>query len=168
MTSYTVARLTGPADESRLQELLERCSDHYLLHEGWPTPEDAAAYELSAIPEGGDPSDLRVLALASETGDLVAVAQLMRNYPADGEWWIGMLVVAPSERGRGVGAELVEEVTRLVRAEGGGALHLAVSMKNPRGKSFWERLGFLDTQKRSRVTARNGHVDEVWILSRPR
>src|SRR5215213_1984008 len=126
MSSYAIARLNRAYDESILQELLERCSDYYLLHEGWPTPKDAAGYELSAVPDGRSADDLRVIGVASGTGELVAVAQLLRDYPADGDWWIGLLVVAPALRGCGVGSRLFEHVVQMVRAEGGRALYLAV------------------------------------------
>jgi GNAT superfamily N-acetyltransferase len=117
------------------------------------------------VPDGRSADDLRVIGMATGTGELVAVAQLLRDYPADGDWWIGLLLVAPSLRGRGVGSQLVEHVVQRVRAEGARSLHLAVSSRNPRAGKFWEGVGFVDTRQRRSVTAWSGHVDAVRILS---
>jgi ribosomal protein S18 acetylase RimI-like enzyme len=164
MSDCVIARLDH-ADEPRLQEFLERCSDYYLLHEGRPTPADAARHELSAVPDGRSSADLRLLGMTSANGELVAVAQLLRDYPAKDDWWIGMLLVAPSERSRGIGALLFEHVMQLARAEGGRSVQLVVSLRNPRAKKFWEGLGFIETRRLERVDERSGQVDEVVILS---
>lgn len=165
MSDYATATLAQGGDESRLQEFLERCSDYYLLHEDRPTPKDAARHELAAVPDGRSTSDLRLIGMTTASGDLVAVAQLLRDYPASGDWWIGMLLVAPSERGRGVGSLLFEHVMQLVRTEGARTLQLVVSSRNPRARQFWERLGFVETRRLERVDARSGQADEVQILS---
>jgi GNAT superfamily N-acetyltransferase len=166
MSSYRIGRLHRDADESRLQELLERCSDYYLLHEDWPTPKDAAAYELSAVPDGRSAADLHVFGMATATGELIAVAHFLRDHPVQGDWWLGLLLVAPSLRGQGVGSQLFEHVLEVVRAAGGRSLHLAVSLKNPRARKFWEGAGFVDTHQLLRVAARSGHVEDVQVLSR--
>lgn len=166
MSVYAFAHLNRAADESRLQEFLERCSDYYLLHEGWPTPKDAAEHELSVVPDGKSSADLHVIGMTAAAGDLVAVAQLLRNYPGDGDWWIGMLLVAPPLRGRGVGSELLEHVTQFVRAEGGRSLQLVVSSRNPRAIKFWEGVGFVETDQIRRVSERTGLVDSLRVLSR--
>lgn len=162
---YAIAVLDRAGDESRLQGFLERCSDYYLLHEGRPTPADAARHELSAVPDGRSVDDLRLIGVTSVNGELVAVAQVLRSYPADGDWWIGMLLVAPSLRGRGLGSLLFEHVMQRARAEGGRTVQLVVSSRNPRAKKFWEGLGFVETRRLERVDARSGQVDEVLILA---
>lgn len=165
MMDFTTAQLHPAEDESCLQAFLELCSDYYDLHEGRPTPRDAARHELSAVPDGRSVADLRVIGMTAADGDLVAVVQLVRDYPAQGDWWIGMLLVVPSERSRGVGALLFGHVLKLVRAEGGRTLQLVVSSRNPRAQRFWDRLGFAETLRLERVDVRSGLVDEVRILS---
>jgi ribosomal protein S18 acetylase RimI-like enzyme len=166
MSGYAITRLEWPADEVRLQEFLERCSDYYELHEACPTPPDTAVHELTAVPDGRRVDDLHVYGMAAPDGALVAIAQLLRNHPKNGEWFIGLLLVAPSMRGRGVGAELVEHVAGLMRVAGVETVHLAVSLKNPRAQAFWERMGFVDRQQVTEVTARSGYVETVRIMSR--
>ena len=156
-------KLASPADAARLQQLLERCSDYYELHEGCPTPADAGEYELTSIPSMLEPEDLHVFALADADGTLHAMTQLLRNLPKPGDWWIGLLVVAPESRGQGIGGDLLRQAIELV---GATVIRLAVSVDNPRGQRFWESAGFRETGELVKVTARNGHVDTVRILSR--
>jgi len=155
--------LASPADAPRLQRLFERCSDYFELHEGCPPPADTGEYELAFVPPAGD---LVVLALADDDGALHAMVQLLRDYPQRGLWWIALLVVAPELRGRGVGSALLRQATEMAAAQGGTAIRLAVSVRNPRGRRFWEAEGFRDEGRITDVTARSGHVDTVRILSR--
>lgn len=50
--------------------------------------------------------------------------------------------VAPSARGRGVGAALVGEIERWARSIGARALHLCVAEDNVQAAALYQRLGF--------------------------
>jgi ribosomal protein S18 acetylase RimI-like enzyme len=165
-TNHRRIRLAAPADIPRLQRLLDRCSDHYELHEGRPTPHDAAEQEFHAVPEGWSPEASRILALENDGGELDAMLQLLEDYPEQGTWWIGTLVVAPELRGQGLGAMLLRHGCDAALAEGASAMQLVVSVANPRGQRFWEAAGFRDAGRSSTVTHRNGHVDVVRVMTR--
>lgn len=166
MPIETIVRLTAGVDTERLQRFLERCSDYYVSHEGWSTPSDAAEHELSGVPPGSDSADLHVFAMTDAAGDLVGVVQLLRDYPTGGTWWIGLLLVGPSLRGRGIGSRLLQYSFEFVRSRGGRHVRLAVSSNNAAAYEFWRAAGFHDAQQRRDVTARSGHVDTVRIMSR--
>jgi ribosomal protein S18 acetylase RimI-like enzyme len=164
---YTVVSLSAGRDVVRLQRLLERCSDYYELHEGWPTPLDAGEYELTPIPGVVAAEDFMVIALEEgNDGALNAFLQILKNAPERGTWWIGLLVVAPELRSRGVGAELLQHGLAAAAEEGVTTVKLAVSVHNPRGLRFWQRAGFVDTEKTCEVAARSGHVDTGRIMVR--
>lgn len=161
-----LVRLAWPADVARLQHLLERCSDYYELHEGWPTPADAGQYELIPVPPGLMQEDLFVFALQDSGGVLHAMVQLLRNYPQRRTWWIGLLVVAPELRGRGIGSVLLRHASEAAAAERATAIRLAVSVHNPRAESFWAAAGFRPEGQPQTAPARSGHVDTVRIMAR--
>lgn len=163
---YTTVKLHAERDTVRLQDLLQRCSDFYELHEGCATPPDAGSYELTAVPPRSSADDLCVLALQDDDGSLCAAAQLLRDYPERGTWWIGMLVVTPALRSRGIGALLFRRALEEASANGATRLGVAVSLNNPRARRFWEREGFEDSGRTASVSSRSGHVDAVRILSR--
>lgn len=166
--AHSLVKLRADRDAVRLQRLLERCSDYYELHEGWFTPGDAGAYELTLDPTLPIPKSatLLVLGLEEESGALDAMVQVLIDAPEPGTWWIGLLVVAPELRSRGAGSELVRQTLAAAAEAGAGTMKLAVSLSNPRGQRFWENAGFRDTEKTYCVTARSGHVDQGRVMVR--
>ena len=159
-----MTRLTWPADGPRLQQLLERCSDYYELHEGWPTQPDTAEYEMTFIPSGYQKDDLVLFAIEDGGGTLQAMIQILRN--TRGGWWIALLVVAPEQRGRGHGSELVRHAAAEAAADGATVMRLSVSVNNPRGERFWKAAGFRPEGEPIAFKARNGHTDTGQIMSR--
>jgi len=153
-------------DAERVQQLLDSCSDYYELHEGCVTPPDAGAYELSAVPPTRSASDLLVVGLEDLSGRVTALIQILRGYPADDIWWIGLLVVSPELRGEGLGRELLTHVCDAAVAALVPELQLAVSVNNSRAEKFWRGAGFVDTGRLCDITARNGHSDRVRIMRR--
>ena len=60
---------------------------------------------------------------------------------------IESLFVADSFRRRGVGTLLVEGALAWMRQQGVSRVELAVDTRNPSGRAFWERLGFVQTME---------------------
>ena len=159
--AHTLVTLHADRDAVRVQRLLERCSDYYELHEGWSTPADAGEYELALDPRAPKTASLLVLALEAESnGELDALVQIFTDAPEPGMWWIGLLVVAPELRSRGIGSDLVRQTLAAAAEAGIATVKLAVSLRNPRGQRFWENAGFRDAGTIYSVTARSGHVDQ--------
>jgi ribosomal protein S18 acetylase RimI-like enzyme len=97
---------------------------------------------------------------------LDAALQFVKDLPQKGTWWIGLLVVAPELRSRGLGSELLRHFCGVAAEEGALAIKLAVSLRNPRGLRFWENAGFRDTHETCSITARSGHVENGRIMIR--
>ncbi len=60
---------------------------------------------------------------------------------------LDMLTVGRNERGRGIGAELVESLIAQLEASEVGRLDVAVHLRNEAARSFFERLGFAGTNE---------------------
>ncbi|MEV6599547.1 GNAT family N-acetyltransferase [Actinoplanes sp. NPDC051346] len=69
---------------------------------------------------------------------------------ADG--WVVQVGVVPAARGRGLGAALVTEALRRMRAAGADEAWLDVNVDNPAGR-LYRRLGFEDRGRRARFRA---------------
>lgn len=102
ISDYTVTRL-APADAPQLQRLYERCSDYHIAHEGTPTRPTAGEEELSSLPPGRSADDKFSFGIHSAGGELVGYIELFRDYPAEGDWWIGLVMLDPAVRRRGLG-----------------------------------------------------------------
>ncbi len=132
-------------DEGRSGELVafyEECRAYFELATGEPPGPDEAGQLLRALPRGKTHDDKFVIGFYDAPGHMVGVLDLIRNYPGDGDWYVGLLLFGPSSRGRRLGERVVRRLEEWVRAEGGKALHLIVQQQNPGALRFWERMGF--------------------------
>lgn len=132
-------------DEGRraeLQELYESCRSYFELVTGAPPGPDEADALLEALPRGKAREDKFVIGFFDAPGHLIGVLDAIRDYPQRGEWYVGLLLLGPASRGRGLGERVYRRLEDWVRAEGGRALHLIVQQSNPDALRFWERMGF--------------------------
>ncbi|HUL60794.1 MAG TPA: GNAT family N-acetyltransferase [Anaeromyxobacteraceae bacterium] len=147
--SERVFELTGcfgvRLDESRapeLQAFYEECRDYVELITGAPPGPHEAVDLLRALPRGKAQSDKFVIGLFDAPGHLVGVLDVIRDYPAPQEWYLGLLLFGPSSRGRRLGDRVYHRLEEWVRAVGGKAIHLIVEEQNPDAIRFWKRMGF--------------------------
>jgi ribosomal protein S18 acetylase RimI-like enzyme len=77
--------------------------------------------------------------------------------------WIGMLLVAPEHRGRGIGTALLEHAIRHLRTAGVPCIKLDAT---PQGQPIYERIGFKVEWSLQRWAARSLEID--WRASSPK
>jgi RimJ/RimL family protein N-acetyltransferase len=74
----------------------------------------------------------------------VGVIDMVMNFPQEQTWYIGLFVIVPAYRGKGVAQVAFQQLEALVFELGGTALCLAVAEDNERARKFWARNGFID------------------------
>jgi GNAT superfamily N-acetyltransferase len=152
------------ADAPHVQRLFERCADFFVLTEGQPPAPDLAEKELTFTIPGGSPDDIACFGVFD--GDrLVAFAGLARDFPKPSEWWLGLLVIDPAERGRGLGARIHQELVDWIAAQSGTTLWLAVQTNNEAAERFWRRMGFEERERQPYVSPRTGFQSAVILMS---
>jgi GNAT superfamily N-acetyltransferase len=156
-------RRLGPGDVADLQGLFERCSDFFELVEGTPTRSTAALEELSSHPPGKTSDDTFCFSVFIGH-QLVAFANLARDYPKIGEWWLGLFLVDPLQRNHGFGAELHRSIVDCVLKQSGAALWLIVQAQNAAAFRFWQRQGYIE-RERKRLVASTGFESVVIFMS---
>ena len=137
-----VALISGSA-VAELQELLERCADFEVMVTGSPPDAYAAVDLLAEVPPEHSLRDKMVVGVWTDQG-LTAVIDLLRDFPDPHAWYLGLLLVAPEARGRGLGATVVAALRRWVVAQGGWTIRLIVQEQNPDAQRFWLRQGFVE------------------------
>jgi len=156
----------GIANEDELQQLLERCSDYFQVCEDRPTPPDAAHTELTTAPPGRSLDDLFVFGIRDDTGQLIGVNTMMRNWPRKPEeWWLSGQVIDPAHRGRAVGTAFYREIEAFVIAHGGRVIQCAVIERNTGAQRFWRRIGFREIERQD-YTAPSGWKTRVIMMRR--
>jgi GNAT superfamily N-acetyltransferase len=160
LDGYSVLRLTS-TDASGLQDLFERCTDFHELSEGFPTRPTAGAEELVARPAGRDLVDKFSFGIYAPGGELIGYMDLMRNYPAEREWWIGLLLLDPAARGGGLGSRIYRAAAEWVRTQGATVIYLGVLEQNVAAEQFWRREGFKEVRRDPTVSDTG---EQSWLL----
>ncbi|MBD2124246.1 GNAT family N-acetyltransferase [Trichocoleus sp. FACHB-262] len=145
-SGYSVKRLTLDNAEI-LQKLYEQCLEFALLTDGIAPSPSAARDEFTALPEGKTIEDKYILGLFNSSNILVGMIEAIRHYPDDQTWWIGLMMLAPGQRGKGLGTEFYRAFERWVLAQGAFQVSLSVIEANEAGLQFWKHLGFSIVRK---------------------
>ncbi len=139
--------LLGEETLPALQGLLERCRDYIQLVTGALPGSDAAEHMLADCPPGRSSEDKAVIGVINGDCNLVAVLDAIRNYPADGCWWVGLLLVEPTQRNQGLGRSIFQAFEQWVGLLGTKYVFLGVVEDNERASRFWQSLGFEVVEK---------------------
>ena len=130
-------------DSGEIDSLLVRCADFIRLSEGQgPSPGDGRLL-LEERPQEAPEVEKLVLGLY-DGPCLIGVTDLLKDYPAEGVWYLGLMLIEPPRRRAGIGTALLAALGDWVARQGGRMLRLGVVEQNAAGHRFWERQGFED------------------------
>jgi GNAT superfamily N-acetyltransferase len=116
------------ADAAGVADLYNRCSDYFLLQDGAaPAGRCSRAFLRCAARKERPQSSCPGMEGA---GGLYAIAAILRDYPRDGTWYLGFMIVDAAQRGRGVGRSIYSTVESWAAARGATEIRLAVLEAN--------------------------------------
>ena len=125
-------------DIDLLQVLLENSPDYSQLVTGLPPGSSAAYSLLTETPEGKTPDDKLVIGLSTERQDLIGVLDIIRDYPAQHDWWVGLLLLDPAYRGRGLGQQVFRAFEQWAGKHDARRICLGVVEANQRAYQLWQ------------------------------
>ena len=143
---YTT-RLLAPPDLHALQALFERGSDYFERVTGKPPAADEAPRAFVAGPPTKSVNDKRTVGLFSADHALVGVLDAITDWPDDGTWTIGMLLLDPAHRNAGIGSALFAAWSDWAASEGARGLRTALTSDDSRGSAYAARLGFTEENR---------------------
>ena len=139
---YTVRRLT-PVDAKAVLALAAQNEIFYRYHPPLPTVQSITE-DMTALPPGTTMQDKYFVGFCA--GDcLVAVMDLILNYPQSGTALVGWLITDTVGQGRGRATALMRECEAALAAQGCRKMRLAVDKGNPQSAAFWRKNGFAFT-----------------------
>jgi ribosomal protein S18 acetylase RimI-like enzyme len=153
----------GEPDRARLEDLCLSCTAFYELIEGRSATEATATEILGPLEPKCAQGTKHVWGVEAH-GKLIAVAELLQGYPSTHDWYIGLLLVAPEQRRKGIGSQFCASLMRWMAVHGATTVRLVVHQQNAGARSFWGRQGFAVERK---LVKRSGHLEgPVWIFVR--
>lgn len=112
----------------------------YQYHPPFVTKESILK-DMTALPPEKSMEDKYYLGFFA--GDeLVAVMDLILNYPKPDIAFIGFFMMNAQYQGRGIGSQIVDEVTAHLKACGFNEMRLGIDKGNPQSRAFWTKNGF--------------------------
>ncbi|MEP3347233.1 MAG: GNAT family N-acetyltransferase [Litoreibacter sp.] len=142
MDNLKIIPLNAQDDFVRVRDLCERASDYVMLEEGHPPDDAYVTRTLNEAPPVCGPDDIFLRGIEREDGSLAGIATSIRHFYEHGEWYMGLLMLDPKERGGGLGRKVAQHVIDEACDDGAPCIRIAVLDANTRGRKFWESLGF--------------------------
>lgn len=151
------------ADLGDLSRLCLSCTAFYELIEGQPATQATAAEILGPLDSEYAHGVKHVWGLR-RGAKLIAVAELLQGHPEARDWYIGLLLIDPEYRRKGLGAQFCAGILDWIGRLGGSTVRLIVQQQNAGARTFWERQGF--EIEREVLKKSGGRESMVWILAR--
>ncbi|MDR1132037.1 MAG: GNAT family N-acetyltransferase [Oscillospiraceae bacterium] len=157
-------RVLGQDHREAVARLSESCRDYFLLHFGRPPiPSDIdGIYE--DLPPGKGYEDKFLLGVFAEEGRLAGLVELIRDYKEAGSWALGMMLLGPAERGRGLGRAIHSTLAKKTRTLGADRLRIVVAHDNLKGQAFWKAMGYEKTEHKCMMIGGKNHEVDIMRL----
>jgi GNAT superfamily N-acetyltransferase len=122
--------------------LLEQTAEYHRLVYGENPGPNAAEELFEEVPPGQSRANKRFFGLWR--GDqLFGLLDVFEAFRQPDECYLGLLLLHPEARERGVGAEVLAAVERWLATRQIARLRLACAEQNLKGMNFWRRSGFV-------------------------
>ena len=139
---WHIRELDDSTDRPALREFYARSSDYVLLETGLAPSEDTIDELFQNAPPGGDPKECVHLGLFDTAGHIHGICEQSFGFPNPQSSYLGLLMLAPDIRSLGYGPILFNRMKHIALNKKCTELFVAVLDANPRGRAFWEDLGF--------------------------
>lgn len=165
---YSVKQLNNE-DQADIQSLLERCADYRLLSSGkLPEPTDAEELIRSG-PVGKSLGDKFIFGIypftetTNRNTTLVALIDCFRDYPITGRWWLGLMIVDPLYRGKGLGGAFYRSFENWSASQGMQTIYIGVLSHNDKALRFWTNIGFSEVERKPNRMGIRENIEIIMI-----
>jgi len=134
-------RLLAPPDLRDLQSLFDRCADYFKVATGAPAHPEEAQRAFVAGPPTKSVDDKRVIGVF-RNANLVGVIDALVDWPEPGVWSLGMFMLDPEHRNKGLGGQLMMAFERWCHKSGAQRFRTAIVTHHESGIRFLERSGY--------------------------
>ncbi|WP_163651679.1 GNAT family N-acetyltransferase [Listeria sp. PSOL-1] len=158
-------KFVNEKDIALVEEVNTKCDDYYFIEQGKSaTSKDAMAF-LNELPPGKAKFDQFNIAILNENEEAIGLVNVIANYPRQGQWFIGLLLLIPDVRKSGLGKVLHQVIAEWASDGGADSLMLAVLAENKEAISFWQYLGYQKHAEINKVFGDKQHLVEKYVLT---
>ena len=150
--------------EDNLKQINDLCSkskDYFILDQGVEPSDITSKDILEALPPGMGYEDKFVIGYFDHENTLVALIDLIKNYPMIQKWTLGLILIDPSYRKKGLGAKIHQNLEGWIAKQSGKSIRIGVLDDNE-AINFWKKTGY-QTVKES-ILKRDGKKDKGVLI----
>jgi RimJ/RimL family protein N-acetyltransferase len=159
-----VARYLEYEDGYPLQNLCERCAAYFELIYGLPPGPSEAQSLFSGLPEEKSYDDKLLIGFFERQDNLIGILDVIRDYPGEHEWTIGIFLLDPQKRNYGRGERFYRAFESWAAEQGADSITFKVMEQNEDAHRFWKRMGYEEVERRG--PERIGAKESVTIVMR--
>ena len=139
---YNVKRL----ETSDIDIVYELCRNNSLYYQYCPpfVSTQSIMEDMSALPPNKTLDDKYYVGYY-EGDKLIAVMDLIMDYPDEKEAFIGFLMTDIGVQNKGIGSSIIEELCAALSQFGISNIRLGWVKGNPQAEGFWHKNGFIET-----------------------
>lgn len=152
-------------DNESVEQLCEKCSDYYLLNAGVLPSKKEIDEIFTVLPPNKKYEDKYVLGIYGLDNELVGIVDIVKDFPNNGEWMLGLMLIEPKERENGLGKTAHKALIEWATAFGAKSFRIGVVEDNHRGANFWSSLGYTKIKEvNMEFTAKTHKVNVMRLL----
>lgn len=158
---YLIKPITS-SNREEIKALYDVCSDYHIMCSG----KNATYEDIDSIFKYNDKKtadDSLTLGIYSKDDLLIGMVDIFKNYPNNGTWMIGLMLLSPNERNKKLGKIVHEELKKYALNQGGNTFRIGVLEQNIRGLKFWKSLEY--QQVKSTTINMGGKESNLSILN---
>lgn len=142
---YVITTITKN-HKTAVKDLFHRCDDYFYLVEGRKANEASAKEFFEDLPPNKTLKDKHTLGIFQDT-NLVGVIDLVEDYPNKYEWIIGLLLIDPVMRGKGLGQKIHKILMDIAKEGKAEKLRICVVEQNKHALEFWKKIGYQEIKR---------------------
>ena len=143
LSSEYAVRHLGNEDVGIIFELSRHNHIFYQYHPPFVTTESILE-DIGALPPDKDYTDKFYIGFF-DGGTLIAVMDLILDYPQEKTAFIGLFMMDAAFQGRGTGSKIIGECAAYLTSLGYQKIRLGIDKGNPQSDAFWRKNGFIKT-----------------------
>ncbi|HSQ87203.1 GNAT family N-acetyltransferase [Romboutsia sp.] len=137
---YLIKPITS-SNHDEIKYLYDLCSDYHMMCSGRnATDEDVV--RIFKYDDKKALEDSLTLGVYNKCDLLIGMVDIFKNYPDNGTWMIGLLLLSPNERNKKLGKIIHEEIKKYALIQGVDTFRIGVVEQNTKGIKFWKSLGY--------------------------
>lgn len=137
--SFTVRKL-DTSDVDEIYELMRKNTLYYRYHPPFVTKQSIVD-DMKTLPPQKNYDDKYFVGFFDDT-KIVAVMDLVLDYPSEHMAFIGFFTVDITRQGKGIGTKIIKDISKYLKTNEFRFIRLGVDRGNPQSNSFWTKNNF--------------------------